>query len=908
MHLVRNLILLAIALIGMPTSAEPQKIASVEGITEYRLDNGLRVLLYRETSRPTVTVNLTILVGSRHEGYGESGMAHLLEHMLFKGTEKHPKIFQLLSGRGAQFNGSTWDDRTNYFETLPATDDNLEFMIGLEADRMMNSPVKAEELSSEFSVVRNEFERGENSPHRVLSQRMYAVAYEWHNYGKSTIGNRSDIEKVPVEALRRFYKKYYQPDNAVLIVAGRFEPEKALGLIQKHFGAIPKPERKPEKTYTEEPPQDGERFVTLRRVGDVPIVGLLYHTPAGPDPEFAAVDVLSRVLSDQPAGVLYKALVETKLAARVSADTNPQHDPGTMQVMADVRQGVDPQQVKEAMFKAIDGVIEKGVAKEDVERVKQRFAKQREMLAVNTSRLAVELSEWAAQGDWRLFFIHRDRMEKVTADDVQKVAAKYLKPANRTVGMFLPTKSPERVPVAAAPDVDALVKDYKGRGEAAAGEDFDASPANIEKRTTVTSLPGGLKLALLPKKTRGQTVQVSVTLRYGNQQNLKGLVEAAEYLPDLMTRATRKLSRQQLADALDRERATLTASGGPGAASFDIQTKREHLPAALELLRQVLREPALPADELEILRRQNLAALEQSRTEPASLVGNAIQRKLRPFAKDDVRYAPTIEEQIERTKGMTLEQVRLLYEQYLGAAHGEVTVVGDFDAEAVTPVLSKMLAEWSPKQPYERIKFPAPAALGAGEVVIPTPDKANANYGAAFTIPVSDAHEDYAALLMANRILGGSGTSRLWARVREKEGLSYGVRSYFSASALDPFGNLTLTAIVNPANMQKLKGVIGEEVRKFLEGGVTSEELEKAKESWLEQRSVQRSRDQALANMLAEHLYAGRTIRYEADLEQKVRSLTPDQVVATAKKYLDPGKMAVIAGGDFPGAGSAAPQ
>src|SRR5688572_5768194 len=270
-----------LALVGLvallPTvvaDGAPQKVATVEGITEYRLENGLRVLLYRESSRPTVTVNLTVLVGSRHEGYGEAGMAHLLEHMLFKGTKDHPRIFQLLSERGAQFNGTTWTDRTNYFETLPASAENLEFMIALEADRMVNSPIKAEELASEFTVVRNEFERGENSPGRVLSQRMAGVAYEWHNYGKSTIGNRADIERVPVDSLRRFYKKYYQPDNAMVIVAGKFDEQKALAFASKYFGPIPKPERKLEPTYTEEPPQDGERVVTLRRVGETGIVAL----------------------------------------------------------------------------------------------------------------------------------------------------------------------------------------------------------------------------------------------------------------------------------------------------------------------------------------------------------------------------------------------------------------------------------------------------------------------------------------------------------------------------------------------------------------------------------------------------------------------------------------------------------
>ena len=314
---------------GAAAMAEPPvKVASIEGVTEYRLANGARVLLFPEASRPTVTVNLTVLVGSRHEGYGESGMAHLLEHMVFKGTPYHPNIPKALRDHGASFNGTTNSDRTNYFETMPATDENLEFGIAMEADRLVNSFVKGEDLLSEMTVVRNEFERGENSPASILNQRIYAAAYEWHNYGKSTIGSRADIERVPIENLQAFYKKYYQPDNAVLIVAGKFEEAKALALVEKYLGSIPKPTRKLDATYTEEPPQDGERTVTLRRVGAVGSVGVAYHVPSASQADWAPLSLLGGIISQSPNGRLYKALVESKLATNASARSDNSHDPG----------------------------------------------------------------------------------------------------------------------------------------------------------------------------------------------------------------------------------------------------------------------------------------------------------------------------------------------------------------------------------------------------------------------------------------------------------------------------------------------------------------------------------------------------------------------------------------------------
>lgn len=320
---------LAVLACGMSLveAVEPVKLGSVEGLTEYQLENGLKVVIFPEPSKPKVTVNMTVLVGSRHEGYGEAGMAHLLEHMLFKPTPTHPRPDQELESRGAKYNGTTWVDRTNYYETLPATDENLEWAIAWEADRLVNCPIKGEDLTSEMTVVRNEFEMGENNAASVLEQRMFATAYEWHNYGKSTIGNRADIERVPVENLRAFYKKYYRPDNVVLFVGGRLEEAKALELVQKHFGPIARPAEPIRSTYTEEPAQDGERLVTLRRVGNVAVAGVVYHIPAASDEEFPATAILEATLTADKTGRLYKSLVERRRAAKIQGMAYAWHDP-----------------------------------------------------------------------------------------------------------------------------------------------------------------------------------------------------------------------------------------------------------------------------------------------------------------------------------------------------------------------------------------------------------------------------------------------------------------------------------------------------------------------------------------------------------------------------------------------------
>ncbi|HEX7123994.1 MAG TPA: insulinase family protein, partial [Gemmatimonadaceae bacterium] len=598
----------ALSVLTLPLDAQqlPRGItkgATVEGITEYTLDNGLRVLLFPDASKPTATINITYLVGSRHEGYGESGMAHLLEHMVFKGSTRHINIPQELTEHGARPNGSTWYDRTNYFETVPATDENIEWALDLEADRMVNSFIREEDLRSEFSVVRNEFESGENSPTSVLFQRVLSTAFLWHGYGRSTIGARSDIENVPIERLRAFYRKYYQPDNAILVVAGKFDEGKVLNLIAQKFGAIPKPERSLERgnmiypTYTEEPVQDGEREVTLRRVGDIQAVMAAYHVPAGAHPDFAPMSVLANILSTQPSGRLYKALVETKKASFAGAGAFLLREPGVLFAQASLNQDQSLEDAKTTLIKTVEEVVTNPPTAEEVDRAKAQLLKNIELGFANTTSIALQISEWASAGDWRLMFIHRDRIDQVTPADVRRVAEAYLKPSNRTVGVFIPTAQPVRAEVASVSEaqLDSLVRDYRGNPALAAGEAFEPSPDNIEARTVRTTLPNGMKLTLLPKENRGDVVTARVTLRFGDEQTLRGSnITAARNIGSMLDKGTKNKTRQQIRDEFDRLKAQVFFSSSGNAIVASITTTRANLVPTLRLVGEVLREPAFP--------------------------------------------------------------------------------------------------------------------------------------------------------------------------------------------------------------------------------------------------------------------------------------------------------------------------
>jgi zinc protease len=887
-------------------------ITAIEGISEYELPNGLRVLLFPDPSKPSVTVNMTVLVGSRQEGYGETGMAHLLEHMLFKGSRRYPEPTSIpvaMKERGANFNASTWLDRTNYHETLPSSDANLEFAIQLEADRLINSYIRGADLKSEMTVVRNEFEMGENDPESILMQKMIATAYEWHNYGKSTIGNRADIERVPIENLHDFYTRFYQPDNVILVVAGKFEPKKALEWVAKYFGPIPRPERQLNSTYTEEPPQDGERIVRLRRVGSTGVVGAIYHVPAGGDPEFPAVEVLAQILADDPSGRLYKSLVETKKAATVYGDAWSLHDPGMLMVMARVAPGQNSDKVLASMLDTIADVAKKGVTKAETERIKQQILKQREMAASNTTRIALQLSEWAAQGDWRLYFLHRDRIEQVTAADVSKAAAKYLKPDNSTLGIFIPTKSPDRATVPQLADLKKAIGAYKGRAQIALGEAFDVSPENIDAHTKTVTLPSGIKGAFLEKKTRGREVHVQLNLRYGDVTNLQGLASACRLLPDLMLRGTKTMTHQQIQDELDRLKANLHVAGQPGEATFVIQTKRETLPDVLKLLGKILREATLPESELDILKRSEMTDLENALTEPRDLALNAVRRHLAPFQKGDPRYVATPHEAIDMLKAVTAADVQKVYADYLGGSHGELAIVGDFDMAQTVPIIDGILADWKAPLPYAHISRDFKGVSSGGVEQIETPDKANAVYMAGMAFPMRDDDSDYAPLALGDFILGnGTLSSRLGDRVREKEGLSYGVTSVLGASAKDERTSLTIFAICNPTNMEKVRTAIHQEIVRMLDKGIPQDELKGAKKGYLDQEQLGRTRDGALAAMLCENLSVGRSMKYYGDIEKRMAGLTADEIISVMKRRIDPKNLFIVTAGDFSKTQSAGTQ
>jgi zinc protease len=880
-----------------PVGKLPAPVRTVEGVTEYQLDNGLRVLLVPDESQPKVTVAIVYHVGSRYEGYGETGMAHLLEHMQFKGTPKHKDISAEQREHGAAANATTSYDRTEYHETMTATDANLAWALDLEADRMVSSNIAAEDLAKEFSVVRNEFERGENSPDTILLERVLSTMYLWHNYGKAIIGSRSDIERVPASALKAFYKKYYQPDNAVLVVSGKLDKDKTLGLIAADFGAIPRPQRKLEATYTVEPVQDGERSVTLRRTGDVQVVALAYHVVAGSDERAEGVSALGYLLTDQPTGRLYKALVTTGLAAAVDVDDTPMAEPGFLYIEADVPKGKSVDVVKDKMIQIVEGLGKQPPTDEEIARWKAHEAKQFELFLASSEGTARGLVEAEAVGDWRLLYLGRDRAEKLGAKAAADVAVAFFKPANRTVGLFLPTATPERSPLPGEPDVAALVKDYQGRAAVAEGEAFEATLDNIGKRTETTTLANGMKLALLAKKTRGQTVHAVLALHYGTEKDLTGHEAAAELMPLLFMRGSRRHSFEQIKSELDRLKAQVQIGGEIGVVSVAVTVQRPNLVPTLALVTELLEEPVFPKDQLDVLKKEEITGLEAQLQDPEAQGENAFRRHLRHYPKTDIRYVPTTQEQIARVQAATLDDIKRIY-KLVGASFAEGGLVGDFDGAEVKAALAKGLGTWKSPRPFARIATPYQAAAPADEK-IDTPDKENGFLLAGMNVELRDDDPDFAPLYLALNALGGGEAARLFLRLREKEGWSYGTFAGLSVDAQDRRGAVYLYALVAPQNAAKAMAAMVEELERLVRGGVPADELAKVKSEYEGQFEQHLANDQAMAGMLGRDLYLGRTIDFHKQQHDRILAVTSDAISAVLKKpYVKPAELVKIEAAD----------
>lgn len=889
---------------GTAHPAKATLVATVEGVSEYRLPNGLRILLIPDSTRPSVTANVVYFVGSRNEGYGESGMAHLLEHLLFLGSTRHPNMFAEQTRFGSRRGGGTTSDHTYYVETVPAVDSVVAWALDLQADRMTNALISARSLATEFSVVRNEFEAQESEPVSATRVRLFAAAFSVHPYGRPVIGNVSDIENVPVERIRAFYRRYYQPDNAMLVVTGRFSPQRMLALIERKFGVIPRPSRTAaignllSRGYTVEPPQEGDQYSTMRRVSAEQLLLLGYHIPGVAHPDFAALEVLADVLASNPSGRLYKAIVDAREATFLIGDVYSSADPNLLFVRARLRRDQSIDSVHATMVRMLDSAAITPFTAEEVTRARTSLLRNMQLTMGNSELFAVMLADWGSAGDWRLAFLHRDRLSAVTPQDVQRVAAKYLKPSNRTTVALVPTEQPDRTVVPASPAAAELVAGYTGRTSIETGETLDPSPRSLESRISRMALPSGMHLSLLPKKTRGGKVSATLVLRFGTEESLQGKAQVATLTAGMLMRGTSALTRQQLIDSLSKLTAAVTARGAASTATVAIETTRANLVLVLDLVAAMVKTPRLDPEELERYKKERLGLLDNQKTDPLQQALSAAGRQLAPRPAGHILRPMTTDEEMQGISATTIEDVRTFHQQQYGASAADFAAVGDFDRDEVAAVLGRHFGEWRNQSPVVRLPRQY-TPTDSGYVSVEIPDKANAAFGWATTLPLREDDLDYPALALAQSMISGARSSILFTRLREREGLTYGIISFFNVQPLDRFTAWSNVILVAPKNIERLQASFRDEIDRIVTRGFTPDEFAIYRDGLLQSRMQARSIESELASLLVNRRYAGRTLAFDDEVDAALARLTLEELNTTVKRYLDPKRIALGRAGDF---------
>jgi zinc protease len=726
--------------------------------------------------------------------------------------------------------------------------------------------------------------------------------YLWHNYGKSPIGSKEDIERVPIANLAAFYRKYYQPDNATLVIGGKFDEKKTLALVGGYFGKIPRPARSLTPPYTVEPPQDGERYVELRRNGDIPYIGMGFHTPAYSDKDYVANDAVITILTNDPAGYFYKQLVETKLATKEYGWSLTSYDPGFTYFGLSVPKDKSLDSAKAAFLGAADRLSSLVITQEDLDRAKNALKKQVSDMQNSTLGFTIGLADIVGAGDWRLFYIYRDRLDQLTLADVQAVLKKYYLTSNRTVGVFIPDKSAERVNVPDRPDVAALVKGYKGKETVAQTGSFEATIPNIKKNTEYGKLSNGLQYALLKKPVKGDKIFANFVLKVGDESGLSGKNSIPMLTARMLKSGTATRSKKDINDQLDKIKSSINigSSGGGATITISLVTDKENVAAALDLLADILLHPSFDSNEFSKLLIDIGSELDESRSNPQSVAVTVFKQKMSLYPKGHPLYPESVDDEAADLKTASLADVRAFYGDFYGTDHGYVSFVGDIDGAAIKSFLDKNLGSFKSKKPYAPVEskyFDVKGSLQA----IAIPDKKNATLYGGINISLKDSDPDYAALEMANEMLGGGAfiSSRVANRLRENEGMSYGAGTFLSGSYKYSASTWGVYAIFNPIYKNRLDSAFKDEVAKALQGGFTAAELKSAVTAWLGTRKTLLGVDQYLVYHTANYLDESRDLNFDTEYEDKVKSLSVDQVNAALRKYISLDKMTLIYAGDF---------
>ena len=872
-----------------------ETVASGNGLEELRLTgNGLRVLLLPDPGVPVVAACVMYHVGSRNEAVGHTGATHLLEHLLFKGSRKFNAavgrpIARTLERVGASFNATTWFDRTNYYETLPAP--HLELALELEADRMRHALLRAEDLASEMTVVRNEFARGENDPFDVLLKQSFAVAFREHPYHHPTIGWRDDIENASIDRLRHFYDTFYYPNNASLILVGAFERAEALDLVARHYGELPRSPHEIPAVFTREPAQEGELRFVVRRAAEVGWVVVSWRTPAASHGDAHALAVLSDALAGGVTSRLHQRLVETGHCLNVQSIAWQLRDPGLFQVFTVLNQDTTHRQVEELIREELAAVARDGFTEEELERARVQVEAQVAFHRDSPGQVAAALTEAVSAADWRFYLDYLDRTRAVSLDDVRRVASTYFVDDAISVGYFVP----------------------RGNGRNGGRKGDPATPAapslrpepcrfrpEIAPQVQEVPLPGGARVFLVPRH-HNPTVHLHGSLLAGHALLPAERWTAASALPEMLERGTERFDRMTLARTLEDRGIDLDVSGesfNPLEVFCSGRCLARHTALMLELLVDMLRRPTFPEEELEKVRILRLGELAQAQEDTFLRAYEGLSRLIYPAGHPHHRRPLA-----ERKAGLeALDRDALVdaHRRLFGPASLVLALVGDFDAGAVASQLNALLAGWQGgAATAPEVARLTPAEGGVGECRESMPDKPNLDVVLGHAGGLRRRDSDFLAAVLGNSVLGHSTlSSRLGQRLRDREGLTYGVISrFFGASLVD--GPWAVTFSVSLANLDKAVASVRDEIGRLLADGPDEAEMADERAAMAGSYRVALATPGGVARELARLARHGLPVREIDALPEAVLATSTAGVREALRRHVDPSRLALAVAGEL---------
>ena len=878
------------------TPPAPGALASslTAGVQETVLPNGLTVLVKEVRNAPVVSFSVWYRAGSRNEHTGITGVSHLLEHMLFKGTKQYRlgEISRTLFLNGASFNASTYYDWTNYYATIAS--DRLDLAMRIEADRMVNSRIDKADLDSEMSVVRSELEGGENSPGRLLWQAVVSAAFQAHPYRWPVIGWRSDVENVSRDAMYQYYRTHYGPGNAVAVVVGDVAAADALQLVRKHFGSI-KPIAKPPEVHTTEPPQRGERRVTVRRSGSLPMVLVAWKAPAARHPDTYALDVLAGVLGEGRTSRLYQALVEKGVASRVDAGSPSLRDPFLFHVSATARQGVTAERLETALLEEVERVAAAPITDEELARAQRRAEADFVFQTNSVTAQARQLGYWAMIGDWRYLTTYLDQIRALKTADIQAVARRTFSVDTRTVGHFVPADGGGSAPP--PPRETSARVDRPQRGDRPIPLPRPSAAKAPSRQVSRFTLSNGTSV-IVQESRATPTFALRASLAAGGLVEPRGKHGVAGLTASMLSRGTERRSALEFATALEDVGASLGAGSDALVTTVTGSALTRDFDLVMDLLAEMLRQPSFPAADLERLKGEILAGIAQAKTNPDRVADRAFERIV--FPEGHPLRPHTFEQRETAIAAFTRDDLVAFHRRQYGPDRMIVVVVGDVTADRVREALEKRFGDWPRNPGAQQTVLPdLPVQATPASAEIPIPDKSQTSivWGHSGGLRRNDP-DFYAAQVMSLVLGGGSLTSRLSTAIRDDQGLAYSVFGYFDAS-LYP-GPFRVVLGTNPTNARKAVAALESEILRIRRDGVTPREVDEAV-AYLTGRFPLRLETSA---GVAEILWGMEFFNLGNDYIDRYpgyyRAVTVQQVNDTARTHLHPDRATVVIAGPLP--------